>query len=233
MRRNPCRNEPWKCDGFRAQLMLVDYKSITLDDARKAILAYNASCYTDGLKSTEIDEKACALFQTGLAPTLAEIERQVRFIAVDYGGIAGFRAATALIPKITHDIYDIRDRYADLTMNARPLREGVAPVRTIEVLFKPFMRSEAFYNKHTWQVWAAKFLHFLNPDAFPIEDSRVDKFFHISGSNSPEKYLRLASRFRDFALSHQSWLAPLRELDGDPECSDNKLWDKVCYGVME
>lgn len=213
--------------------MMVDYKSITLDDARKAILAYNASCYTDRRKSTEIDKEARKLFQKGLARTLAEIERQLRFIAVDYGGIAGFKAATALIPKIAQDIYDIRDRYYELSRNARPLYEGVAPVKTIEVLFKPFILSEPFYNKRTWQVWAAKFWHFLNPDAFPIEDSRVDKFFHISGSNSPEKYLRLASRFRDFALSHQSWLAPLRELDGDPECCDNKLWDKVCYGVME
>ena len=93
--------------------MIVDYKSITLDDARKAIRAYNASCYTDRRKSTEIDEKARALFQNGLAPTLAEIERQVHFIAVDYGGIAGFKAATALIPEIARDIYDIRDRYAD------------------------------------------------------------------------------------------------------------------------
>ena len=39
-------------------------------------------------------------------------------------------------------------------------------------------------------------LSFLDPDAFLIEDSRVDKFFGIDQLNLPQKYTTLLDRFR-------------------------------------
>jgi hypothetical protein len=86
-------------------------------------------------------------------------------------------------------------------------------------------------GKKNWQVWGTKFWHFLNPDAFPIEDSRVDKFFVLTDLNSVDKYLKFLNRFREFALSHQEWLAQLRQVDGGLAWCDNKLWDKMCYGL--
>ena len=89
------------------------------------------------------------------------------------------------------------------------------------------------HGKSKWQTWAAKFWHFLNPDAFPVEDSRVDKFFGLVQTNSSQKYVTLLGRFREFDLAHQSWLPQLRKVDSGHAWCDNKLWDKVCYGVVE
>ena len=92
-----------------------------------------------------------------------------------------------------------------------------------------------------WKVWAAKFWHHLNPHAFPIRDSRVDRIFILPSSNAIDEYLELLNRFRAFVVSHQEWLPRLRqtdggvdgEVDGLPMCSDNKLWDKMCYGLVD
>lgn len=88
-----------------------------------------------------------------------------------------------------------------------------------------------FQGKKNWQVWATKFWHFLNHDGFPIEDGRVDRFFHLSRSNSIAKYEELLARFRKFVSSRETWLPALREADQGRSWCDNKLWDKVFYGV--
>jgi hypothetical protein len=85
-----------------------------------------------------------------------------------------------------------------------------------------------------WLVWATKFWHFPNPAAFPIEDSRADDFFLVKAADNPVgRYLTFAERFRSFILTNQSWLPELRKADGDTGCSDNKLWDKIWYGLGE
>jgi len=114
---------------------------------------------------------------------------------------------------------------------AYSLRQGLPPQEVVETLYKPFVR--LCHGKSNWQVWGAKFWHFLNHNAFPIEDSRADKFFGLAGNNSVKKYIAFLERFRSFALAHQDWLPPLRKADGGYSCCDNKLWDKVCYGVVE
>jgi hypothetical protein len=40
-------------------------------------------------------------------------------------------------------------------------------------------------------VWGTKFWYFLNPDAFPIEDSRVDRFFVLRDHARTSLQLRL------------------------------------------
>jgi hypothetical protein len=49
--------------------------------------------------------------------------------------------------------------------------------------------------------------------------------------------MKFLKRFRDFVLSHQGWLPDLRRVDGDVDgeipCADNKLWDKMFYGLGE
>jgi hypothetical protein len=171
------------------------------------------------------------LFIEGLARTHDGILEQVYFIGKDYGGVAGFKAALSLAPAIAEDIYRVRDRYVDLIKSAPPLRQGPSSIKVISELFAPFVKP--LHGKSKWQTWAAKFWHFLNPDAFPIEDSRVDKFFRLVQTNSPEKYITLLDRFREFDLDHQSWLSELRKVDAGHAWCDNKLWDKVCYGVVE
>jgi hypothetical protein len=48
--------------------------------------------------------------------------------------------------------------------------------------------------------------------------------------------MKLLQLFRDFVLAHQAWLPRMREVDAGADeipCADNKLWDKVFYGVGE
>jgi hypothetical protein len=133
--------------------------------------------------------------------------------------------------------------YEQASRSALPIVSNAADRGTIEILYRPFVKPLVDKNGRetsNWLVWAAKFWHHLNPLAFPIEDSRVDDFFALTGdSASVDKYMKLLERFRTFVLSHLDWLPQLRhadggvdgEVDGVPVCSDNKFWDKMIYGL--
>jgi len=211
--------------------MPVDFRTVTIEVAINAVQAYNSGSYR-GFKNLHLDRCARHVFHAGLAPTLEGILEQVRFIGKDYGGVAGFQAALSLAPAIAHEIYAVRDRYESLVQAAPPLSCSPSSDKVVAELYAPFVKLA--HDKRNWQVWAAKFWHFLNPDAFPIEDSRVDTFLGLAGrANSVQKYVGFLHRFREFAMAHQSWLPLLRKADGGYSWCENKLWDKVCYGVVE
>ena len=212
--------------------MKIDYTNITLDVALQASRAYNNGCYARGIKNPDLDKRARALFAGGLASSEDGIREQVRFIGVDYGGVAGFKAARSLVPDIARDIHKVRDRYDTTAKSAPPLMQEVVQLDVVAELYAPFVKE--LHGKRNWLVWAAKFWHFLNPEAFPMLDSRVDGFFRTRGrSQSAEKYVCFCKRFRGFAISHRGWLPDLREADGGLAWRHNKLWDKVCYGIKE
>jgi len=210
--------------------VVTTYRTVTLESAARAIKAYNDGTY-GCLKNPDLDRQAREMFADGLGSTSSKIGRQVEFIGRDYGGAAGFKAAYALAPDITHDIVTNREQYEQAALSALPVLSQVPRRDTIEILYRPFVKP--LHGKRNWQVWATKFWHFLNPDAFPIEDSRVDKFFILTDLNSVDKYLKFLNRFREFALSHQEWLWRLRQVDGGLAWCDNKLWDKMCYVLGE
>jgi hypothetical protein len=212
---------------------MTTYKTITLDRAGVAVKVYNEGMY-GCLKNPDLDERARVMFKDGLGSTRDEILRQVDFIGRDYGGAAGFKAAYALAPDIASDIAANHQKYEHAALSALPVLTGLPSQEIIEILYDPFVKP--LHGKSNWQVWATKFWHFLNPSAFPIEDSRVDKFFVLTDLNSVSKYMKFLGRFREFVLSHQEWLPDLRQVDGDVDgerCSDNKLWDKMCYGLAD
>ena len=151
-----------------------DCRTITLSIAAKAVQAYNTDCLYAANNGLDLDRRACELFRNGLAHRREHILEQVHFIGKDYGGVAGFPAALSLAPAITDDILARTDRYSHLVKSALPLRQAPSCVSVISKLFAPFVRP--LHRKKNWQTWAVKFWHLLNPDAFPIEDSRVDKF---------------------------------------------------------
>ena len=208
-------------------------RTITLEKAIRAVKAYNSGNYR-GRKNTELDLQVRQTFTAGLAPTLEGILAQVRLIGDDYGGVAGFPAAITLAPVIAAEIHANRDSYTALITAALPLMQVQSSVDTVAHLLQPFTFTTPLHGKRNWHVWASKFWHFLNPDAFPIQDSRVARFFSLgSYPNSPARYVELLHRFREFAIAHQSWLASLRTADGGYAWSDTKVWDKVCYSVEE
>jgi len=209
---------------------VTTYRTITLQIAETAVKAYNGGTY-GCLKNPDLDQQARDMFADGLGSSSGKIGRQVEFIGRDYGGAAGFKAAYSLVPDITRDIIANREQYEEAAIAALPILSQVPSRDTIEILYRPFVKT--LHGKSNWQVWATKFWHFLNPDAFPIEDSRVDKFFVLSDVNSVDKYLKFLNRFREFSLSHQEWLPQLRQVDGGLAWCDNKLWDKMCYGLAE
>ncbi|MGH7616112.1 MAG: hypothetical protein ACREPM_02675 [Gemmatimonadaceae bacterium] len=103
--------------------------------------------------------------------------------------------------------------------------------RTIEELYQPFMKE--IHGKKNWLTWATKFWHFLNPSAFPIQDSRVDSFFSLSAPDPVTKYERLVSELEAFNDQHAQWLPRLRSIDAGHAWNDVKLWDKVFYAIGE
>jgi len=214
----------------KARSMVATWRSITIEDAKSAVKAYNEGTY-GCLKNPALDQQARDMFLEGLGSTSGKINRQVDFIGRDYGGAAGFKAAYALAPDIARDIVANREQYAQVALAALPILTEIPSREAIEILYRPFVKP--LHGKSNWQVWGTKFWHFLNPEAFPIEDSRVDKFFVLADLNSVDKYLRFLNRFREFALSHQEWLPHLRQVDGGLAWCDNKLWDKMCYGLGE
>jgi hypothetical protein len=183
------------------------------------------------------------MFANGLGLTISKIEEQVTFIGDNYGGVAGRPAAIKLAPAIARAIFVKRGEYAQAANGAPPVLSQVVCSSTIEILYRPFEQVLLDKNKREtkhWLVWGAKFWHHLNPPAFPIEDGRVDDFFMLRAYDGPiDRYTKLLNGFRTFVLSHQEWLPHLRqadggfdgEADGKPVCSDNKLWDKMCYGL--
>jgi hypothetical protein len=223
----------------KQQRPITTYQTVTLDRACRAVDVYNRGLDGHGVPKEDLDIRAHRMFAHGLGVTKNEIERQVHFIGKDYGGVAGFPSAITLAPAIAHDIYNMREEYGRVASSALPLLSEIANRSTIEILYSPFVKP--LHGKCNWKVWAAKFWHHLNPGAFPIRDSRVDAFLMFPGSNPIDEYIQFLTRFRDFVLSHKSWLPDLRradggvdgEVDGAPVCSDNKLWDKMCYGLRD
>jgi len=223
---------PCAASGAKQNKAITTCQTVTLDRACRAVKVYNK-----GLG--DLDIRAHEIFANGLGRTVKEIEKQVRFIGErkGYGGVAGRTVAIRLAPTIAQRIFEIREEYERVAGSALPIRSQVADRSTIEFLFPPFVKSlEDKNNTSNWLVWAVKFWHHLNKDAFPIESSEVDRFFRLSDYNSPvDRYMKLLERFRDFVLSHQDWLSHLRQVDdvagGKPVCSDNRLWDKMCMGL--
>lgn len=209
----------------------MTHMTIDLETAKKAVLAYNHGTY-GARKNLDLDEEGRRLFSGGLGRAVADIERQVRFVGVDYGGAAGFKAAYSLVPAIAQDLCASQPKYGKTVRDARPILETPAVVALVHEVFLPFVKP--LHQKRNWLVWASKFWHFLNPEAFPVLDSRVSRFLGVSGDrNSPEKYVLMTEKFREFALAHRDWVPELRSVDVGLSWSETKLWDKVMFGVGE
>jgi hypothetical protein len=212
---------------------LIDYTNATLRDAEDAVRRYNAGHYAKaGLPNIALDELAQGLFANGLGTTLERLTNQVTFIGKEYGGVAAFPVALTLAPAMARDVFATRSSY-DLTVcGVPPLRQAPASRATLQVLYAPFVRE--LHGKKNWLTWASKFWHFLNADAFPIEDSTVDKFFRLYNlSVSLDKYEQLLKQHAHFSVAHEEWLPRLRAVDGGHAWNDVKLWDKAFYGIAE
>jgi hypothetical protein len=230
---------PCAASGTKQNKTITTCRTVTLDRACRAVEVYNQGLDGHGVVKDDLDIRARKMFANGLGSSTGRIEEQLRFIGADYGGVAGFPSAIVLAPNIANDIFENREEFERAAIAALPILSRVADRGTIELLFRPFVKP--LHGKSNWKVWAAKFWHHLNACAFPIRDSRVDTFFILPSSNPIDEYLELLKRFRAFVVSHQEWLQQLRqadggvdgEVDGVPVCSDNKLWDKMCYGLVD
>ena len=74
-------------------------------------------------------------------------------------------------------------------------------------------------------------LAFSKPKSFSCRGQFVNEFFQINEGNPVTRYLTFSDKFRAFAQSRVSWLPDLRAVDGGLSWCDNKLWDKMCYGL--
>ena len=133
--------------------MTIDYTNITLETAQESVRAYNDGCYSGGVKNPELDRQALALFEGGLGCSAKQVHEQVRFIGIDYGGAAGFKAARSLAPTIADGIWAVRDHYNAVAKAASPVLQGPHPNSVIGELFTPFVKE--IHGKRNWLVWAS------------------------------------------------------------------------------
>jgi len=211
--------------------MKVTYQTASLADAERGIRIYNQGLY-GYVKNPDLDDRARVMFEGGLGSTIQEILRQVEFIGKDYGGAAGFKAAYSLAPEIARDMLANRTAYVQAIQSAQPILLGLPSRGAMQTLYRPFVKE--IHGKRNWLVWGNKFWHHLKPDAFPIEDRFVDGFFQITDSPSVDKYMKFLQRFRSFVLARRDWVPSMRRIDGNVDsvpCSENKLWDKMFYGL--
>jgi hypothetical protein len=206
----------------------VTCNTISLEQALAGVRAYNCGFYR-GVSNTDLDSQARQQFASGLGVTLSEIREQVNFIGDDYGGAAGFQKALTLVPNIAEAIFTSRASFAKNASDAPHVLRGSVSRESLLVLYQPFVTAP-LHGKRNWHVWATKFWHFLNPDAFPIEDSRVDIFFGLRGRDaSVKKYEEFLCRYRRFVSERRDWVPRLQEADQGLAWCENKLWDKVFY----
>jgi hypothetical protein len=213
--------------------MKTTYRTLTLDRALVAINVYNKGLYGE-MPNPDLDERARVMFGGGLGATTDKILEQVNFAGRNYGGVAGYKAAYVLAPDIARDIAANRTQYDQAVREAKPILIQIPTLATLDTLYGPFV--QPFQGKSNWHVWFTKFCFWLNQCAFPVEDRYVNNFFGIVENNSSGKYQRFAEKFRTFTLAKQSWLPAMRKVDDGSDsrpCSDNKLWDKVFYGLGE
>ena len=151
-------------------------------------------------------------------------------------------APEKLSPEIARRIWERRKAYCDAVANAPKLSKSFPSSAAIETLYGPFeccltsLKGKRVFRN--WQVWGAKFWHFLNSNSFPIEDRFTDVCFDYLYNERPklqsmhpgvERYLRYSSLFRRLMFEHESWVAPLMEADRGHAWSELKLWDKVLF----
>ncbi len=209
------------------------YKTITLQQAIDAVIAYNKGIYRkSGRKNVEIDAEGMSKFRGGLARKLDGLTAQVAWVGRDYGGTAHILASIQLPARIAEAIYNKLDDYEERIRGQEPLIKN--PLSESEILFfyQPFQQILTTPKRtlRNWMVWATKFWHFLNPDAFQIMDSHAKRFYQVSaGHNIVSTYAILQSRAREILQSHEDWIPQLQKVDGGLAWSDLKLWDKVAY----
>jgi hypothetical protein len=206
----------------------VTWNTITLEQALAGVRGYNRE-----VSNIDLDSQARQRFAPGLDMTLAGIREQVNFIGDDYGGVQGFPKALTLVPNIAEAIFTSRASFARSASDAPHVLCGSASREALLILYQPFVTAP-LHGKRNWYVWATKFWHFLNPDAFPIEDSRVDTFFGLKGRDaSVKKYEEFLCRYQRFISERRDWVPGLQEADQGLAWCENKLWDKVFYQVAE
>ena len=213
--------------------MGTNHNTITLPEAIAAISSYNSGVYK-GRRNVDIDNEARQLFLDGLGKTPSQIKDQVRFIGQDYGG-TGFTLAGQQLPdRIAQEIYSARDEYAARTSSASPLVGCVPDQELVRFLYHPFEqvfkspKGKRTFNN--WLTWGTKFWHFLNPETFPMRDSRAKRFFSVTDRSNPiQTYCEYLEIFRASMISHQGWFPRLRQVDDGQAWNDVKLWDKVAY----
>jgi len=199
---------------------------IPVEIAIQAIREYNAGCYK-GRRNIDLDHEGYELFQGGLSDDENEQVEQLRFVAEEYGAVQQRFLPHSIVDEarlVAKNLAPILDEWGAKVAQSRPLRYHSPDEGVLELLLRPFTATKR------WPVWAAKVLHFLRPDVFPILDSRAECALGISPASNPvSRYARFCSTFREVLLANEHALACAREVDKGNSPSDLKLLDKILF----
>lgn len=215
---------------------------LTAAQACAAVRRYNSETYTtkrgQRVRNVELDDRLRVLLHR-LGRTERELSEQLEAIALDYNAVRTKRMGLELSSRIARDLVAYRQVYESEVAAARDLAAMRAD--DFELLFRPFQQEyhspvRTFRN---WGVWVSKFLHFLNPAAFPILDTRVSAALlgHHPTSNA-RGYARFRDAFRTFTVTRAAWIPELRTAEHESRAGqaltsgsphDNKIWDMVFF----
>lgn len=166
----------------------ITYKTISQDQAEKALKAYNEGIdHRTRKRNLDLDDEGRVLFNDGISKEPSKLKKQIIWIFDQYGGW-GLRLdpdplAEAIAEKIINN--NIIDKLATMP----PLSSKVPSQIEIRELYDVFYTTFKYgkINKKRWFTAASKFYHFSRSDIFPILDRRAKAFYCVDG-NDPDKY---------------------------------------------
>ena len=194
-------------------------------EAVRSVREYNADFYK-GCRNIQLDREGYDLFRNGLSADLGRLIDQLTFVGDRYGA-----AQQRFMPhpirieaaSIATKLIRVLDDWNRIVMRAKPLIEEVPSEASLAFLFSPFDCASL------WAVWASKTLHFLQPDAFPILDSKAKKALGLNLGTSSRDYHTFCSQIRRVLLANGASLAAARIEDKAQSPTDVKLLDKILY----
>ncbi len=221
--------------------MAKRYDEISSADAEQAIRDYNEGIYSrTGKRNVDIDAEGRDIFNNGIGTTKEEIRRQIYWIKRDYGGVVG-EVPQEDYTHLVDVIYGNLPSYKKALYMYMDINDLLVN-KVWNILFDPFQSKKVVSKKYL--VWSTKFLHFLNPETFPILDWNAARFYglirirnnaHVSKygkkSLNKEDYILCVSVIREILSGGLNWFDynKLCRVDGRHYQSDIKLIDKIAY----
>ncbi len=223
------------------------YDNIDTKTAEYAIKEYNKGYYRRSVRNVDLDKITNDLFSSFFKKkNEIGIFDLLLHVAKEYGGME--RCSNVDREDVCLEISDRIDN-SDFNIGGLYYIEFIRSIDTLDELIKksgentrhiwriirPFLNTnkKVHGKKCNWSTLASKFLHFMNPNVFPIMDSRSKRFYRITkyDGNHVRQYFECIKVVNDILSDKEPKIDMpyLRTIDGPHYQGDIKMIDKIAY----